>query len=180
MNMWRWDLKGALFIGFCAALLVAFKGLLRMKLGLSGHSMLLMTFMYLVCLAVVPRIGAITACGLVTGALAMLAGVGKGGPLLLIKFGVPAIAMDVMLLLGAGALSLRWRCLVLAIAGSLAWATKAGVVSLLAGMTWQIASAKFAMSFFQGGAFAVAGALLVPMVVRKLVAHDVVGESGSS
>lgn len=83
-------LQQALFIGFCAALMIALKSMLRLKLGLSGHSMLLMSFFYLLCHLVVARPGAMLACGMLSGLLAMMLGVGKSGVLLLVKFGAPA------------------------------------------------------------------------------------------
>ena len=62
----NFSLQDALFIGFCATLLVALKSMLRLKLGITGHSMFLMTFFYLICYGVVGRVGCITACGLLS------------------------------------------------------------------------------------------------------------------
>ncbi|GIU50409.1 hypothetical protein TUM4438_36310 [Shewanella sairae] len=166
------DLQDALFIGFCATLLVVLKSMLRLKLGLSGHSMFLMTFFYLICYGVVNRVGAMTACGLLAGLVAMMLSVGKGGPMILLKFGLPAMAMDLALLFMAGAFSLRWRTIVLALIGCLAWAGKGLISNLLVGMSSQVALAEFGLSFIQGGAFAVAAALLIPTVLRRLHAHD--------
>ncbi|MGS0674103.1 core component of ECF transporter [Shewanella sp. 0m-4] len=166
------DLQDALFIGFCATLLVVLKSMLRLKLGLSGHSMFLMTFFYLVCYGAVGRVGCITACGFLAGLVAMMLSVGKGGPLILLKFGLPALAMDLMLLMMAGLFSVRWQSIILALVGCLAWAGKSWVGNLLAGMSGQVALAQFGLSFIQGGAFAIAAALLVPTVLRRLHAHD--------
>ncbi|ABZ74735.1 conserved hypothetical protein [Shewanella halifaxensis HAW-EB4] len=166
------DLQDALFIGFCATLLVVLKSMLRLKLGLSGHSMFLMTFFYLICYGAVGRVGCITACGLLAGLIAMMLSVGKGGPMILLKFGLPAMAMDLALLFMAGMFSLRWRSIILALVGCLAWAGKGWIGNLLVGMSGQVALAKFGLSFIQGGAFAIAAALLVPPVLKRLHAHD--------
>lgn len=168
----HFELQDALFIGFCATLLVVLKSMLRLKLGLSGHSMFLMTFFYLLCYGAVGRVGCITACGLLAGIVAMMLSVGKGGPLILLKFGLPAIAMDLALLMIAGVFKLRWQCVIVALVGCLAWASKGWVENMLAGMTQQIALTKFALNFVQGGVFAVGAALIVPTVLRRLQSHD--------
>ncbi|OXS02620.1 core component of ECF transporter [Shewanella algae] len=166
------QLQDALFIGFCATLLVAIKSMLRLKLGLSGHSMLLMSFFYLTCYGIVGRMGAMTACGALAGVVAMTLGVGKGGPLILLKFVVPAVSMDLALLLLANAFNLRWRFIALALVGCIAWAAKGLVEDLLVGMSEQVALVRFGLKCLQGGAFAIVGALLVPPVLRRLKAHD--------
>ncbi len=171
------DLQDALFIGFCATLLVVIKSMLRLKLGLSGHSMFLMTFFYLICYGAVGRVGAISACGLLAGLVAMMLSVGKGGPMILLKFGLPAMAMDLALLLMAGLFSLRWQSIILALVACLVWAGKGWIGNLLAGMSGQVALAQFGLSFLQGGAFAVAAALLVPTVLKRLHAHDLLHRS---
>ncbi|WP_192022915.1 core component of ECF transporter [Shewanella sp. WPAGA9] len=167
-------LQNALFIGFCATLLVAIKSMMRMKLGLTGHSMFLMSLFYLVCYCATNKIGSMTLCGLLAGLLAMILGVGKGGPFILLKFALPAFAMDVALIFIANLFSLRWRCILLAVIGSIAWASKSWIQNLLVGMDPQVALVQFGLSSFKGGLFAIAGALLVPIIINRLDAHDLI------
>ncbi|WP_119969422.1 core component of ECF transporter [Shewanella japonica] len=167
-------LQNALFIGFCATLLVAIKSMMRMKLGLTGHSMFLMSLFYLVCYGATNKIGSMTLCGLLAGLLAMILGVGKGGPFILLKFALPAFAMDVALIFIANLFSLRWRCILLAVIGSIAWASKSWIQNLLVGMEPQVALVQFGLSSFKGGLFAIAGALLVPIIINRLDAHDLI------
>ncbi|KPZ70445.1 hypothetical protein AN944_02193 [Shewanella sp. P1-14-1] len=167
-------LQNALFIGFCATLLVAIKSMMRMKLGLTGHSMFLMSLFYLVCYGATNKIGSMTLCGLLAGLLAMILGVGKGGPFILLKFALPAFAMDVALIFIANLFSLRWRCILLAVIGSIAWASKSWIQNLLVGMDPQVALVQFGVSSFKGGLFAIAGALLVPIIINRLDAHDLI------
>lgn len=167
-------LQDALFIGFCATLLVALKSMLRLKLGLAGHSMLLMSFFYLTCYCTVGRIGAITACGVMAGVVAAILGIGNGGPLIFMKFFAPALAMEIVLLLVQSFTNLRWRLIIVALAGTVAWAAKGLIEDLLVGMSWQVALVRFSWKVLQGGIFAVVGALLVLPVVRRLKAHDLV------
>ncbi len=167
-------LQAALFIGICATLLVALKGMLRLKLGLDGHSMFLMSFFYLICYGAVPRKGAISACGFLAGLMAMMLSIGKGGPFILVKFALPAVAMDLCLLVLPTAMTLRSRCITLAIVGTLAWACKGFVEAILVGMSIQVVWFSFAKSVFFGSCFAVLGALLVPPVLSRLQSHDLI------
>ncbi|MCJ8301470.1 core component of ECF transporter [Shewanella sp.] len=173
----HFSLQDALFIGFCATLLVALKSMLRLKLGLSGHSMFLMTFFYLICYGVVGRLGAITACGLLSGVVAMILSVGKGGPLILVKFALPALAMDLSLIVLLGLFTLRWRCITVGLVGCLAWAMKGWVEDLLLGMTMQVALVQFGLSMLKGGAFTVLAASLVPPILERLRSHDLLGDN---
>ncbi|WP_025822913.1 hypothetical protein [Shewanella marina] len=168
------NLKDALFIGFCATLLVVIKGSLRLKLGISGHSMFLMTFFYIICFGVVGRVGAITACGMIAGVMAMILGIGKGGPLILLKFLMPAVAMDIGVLLFAALTPLHWRFVAIALCGCIAWAVKGLIGDLLLGMSLEVGLTKFLMSLLTGGIFTVMGAWLVVPVIHRLKAHDLI------
>jgi hypothetical protein len=172
------SLHNALFIGFCATLLVAIKSMMRMKLGLTGHSMFLMSLFYLVCYGATNKIGSMALCGLLAGMLAMILSVGKGGPFILLKFGLPAFAMDVALIFLANVFTLRWRLVLLAIIGSLAWASKSWVQNLLIGMDPQVALIQFGVSNVKGGLFAIAGASLVPLILNRLDVHDLLNRNG--
>ncbi|MCG9737090.1 core component of ECF transporter [Shewanella insulae] len=174
MNNKGFNLHDALFIGFCATLLVALKGMLRLKLGLSGHSMFLMSFFYLICYGAVGKNGAISLCGLLAGMMAMTLGIGKGGPLLLLKFGLPAIAMDICLLLLPSLLVLKWRCIILALVATIAWASKGLIEGLLVGLSAQVVALQFAKSLLFGSLFALLAAMLVPPVLERLRSHDLI------
>ncbi len=177
-KVWNFSLQDALFIGFCATLLVAMKSMLRLKLGISGHSMFLMTFFYLICYGVVGRLGAITACGVLSGIVAMTLGIGKGGPLILIKFALPALAMDLSLIVFAGLFTLRWRCIIVGLVGCFAWAAKGWVEDLLVGMTLEVALVQFSLSMLKGGAFTLLAASIVPSVLERLKSHDLIDDNG--
>ncbi|MBV7316032.1 core component of ECF transporter [Shewanella sp. NIFS-20-20] len=175
MILARFTLQQSLFIGFCACLLVALKSMLKLKLGISGHSMLLMSFFYLICYGACGRIGSITACGLMAGLLSMLLGVGKGGPLILIKYVMPAMAMDLTLLIFPIALMSR-SIFILAVTGALAWGLKDGVFRALAGMALDAAALTVAISTAQGLVFAIGGIALAIPVLKQLKAHDLIND----
>lgn len=168
------SLQDSLFVGFCATLLVALTGLLRLNIGLSGHTMFLTSFFYLICYGVLGRFGSITACGAIAGFVAMALGVGKGGPLILLKFILPAISMDLVALLLPLSMNIHWRCVILGISGCIAWAGKVALANALAGMALDVMFIQWGISILQGGFFAILGALLVPPVLARLKAHDLI------
>ncbi|MGL4475238.1 MAG: core component of ECF transporter [Shewanella sp.] len=165
------SLQDSLFIGFCATLLVALTGMLRLKLGLSGHSMFLMCFFYLICYGVLGRFGSMTACGVIAGIVAMALGVGKGGPMILLKFALPAVAMDLVALVLPLAMNIHWRCVILGIAGCIAWGLKVALTNILTGMAIDAVLIQWGFSILKGGFFATLAALLVPPVLARLQAH---------
>jgi hypothetical protein len=172
MNNKGFTLHDALFIGFSATLLVALKGMLRLKLGLSGHSMFLMSFFYLICYGAVGKRGAISVCGVLAGLMAMMLSVGKGGPFILVKFALPAFAMDLCLFVLPTVMALKWRCIILAIVATFAWASKGLIEDLLVGLSMQVALLHLGKSLLFGCVFAVLGAVLVPPVLNRLRSHD--------
>src|SRR5690606_24705061 len=113
----RLSFKNLLFICFCAVLLVVTKAAFRWHLGISGHAMFFTVFFLLLARVCVPVRAAALATGLIAGMAAMALGMGKGGPLILLKFLLPAAAVD----LAALALPGMWRSsLLCAAVGALA------------------------------------------------------------
>jgi hypothetical protein len=56
----RFSMREALLLGFCATFIVLTKATLRMKLGISGHSMFFLIFFLLLARGIVPKTGAAT------------------------------------------------------------------------------------------------------------------------
>jgi hypothetical protein len=172
--MSRLPLKDSLFLGFCAVLLLATKAALRWHLGISGHAMFFTVFFLLLARACVPFRTAATLTGLLAGLAATVLGMGKGGPLVMLNFIFPALAVDLGALLLPAMLRNYWQCVLV---GVLAGATKfvgAAGLDLLIGMDrtilWKHALLESAAAMIFGGA----GALLLPPVVRRLVAYGII------
>ena len=172
--MSRLPLKESLFLGFCAVLLLATKAALRWHLGLSGHAMFFTVFFLLLARGCVPFRTAATMTGLLAGLAATVLGMGKGGPLVMLNLVFPALAVDLGALLLPAMLRSYWQC---ALVGALAGATKfigAAALDFLVGMNrvilWEHALLESAAAMVFGGA----GALLLPPVVRRLVAYGVI------
>jgi len=167
------SLKDSLFLGFCAALLVITKAALRWHLGISGHAMFPAVFFLLLARGCVRFQVAASVTGLLAGLAAAALGMGNGGPLVIGKFLMPALAVD----LGSLALPWLWDSYMLcALVGAAAGATKflgTIVLNLLVGMDPTIA---FRQSFLEALAamvFGAVGGLCVPPVLRRLRAYGI-------
>jgi len=122
----------------------------------------------------VPFKGAATITGLLAGIAAASLGMGKGGPLVIGKFLLPALGIDL------GALLFRrlgQSYLLCALVGALSGATKffgTIAVDLLTGMDPSIAWRHSLFESFAAMVFGAAGGLCLPPVLRRLRAYGVV------
>ena len=168
------SLKEALFIGFCAVFAVLLRVVLRLKLNISGHSMVPTVFFLMLARGSVNyRFGAIFAA-LLAGSAALFMGFAKAGPLILFKYLAVGIVIDVMALLLPGRFrNIFWSALTGALAGSTKFFTVYGV-GYLAGMDSDVNLTK---ALFEAGAAALFGLLagaLLPVVLKRLRAYGVI------
>lgn len=167
-------LRDLLFIGFCAVFIVIFRMAFRWHLGISGHSMFYTIALLLLARGCVSFPWSATFAGTLSGGMALMLGLGKGGPLIIAKFLFPALIIDLS--------ALVWPLFFgnyvgIALVAALAAGTKFLNVVLLdwlvgmeTTMILQHALIEAAGAVF----FGVAGSLLVPPVLRKLRARGVI------
>ncbi len=173
----RFTLREALLLGFCATFIVLTKATLRMKLGISGHSMFFMVFFLLLSRGCVKKTGAATLVALVAAGLSMALGMAGKGPLKLLNFLLPALLID-----GIGIIlpRLPTNYLLCLVIGALAGTTKSvhsALLEYLAGVPADIFMKKAALEGFFGGVFGMLGALPVPAIIRKLQINRLIPES---
>lgn len=171
------SLKDALFIGFCAVFILTAKALLRLHLKIPGHSMFFTIFFLLIARGCVRHWLAASFCGLLAGIMAVILGMGKGGPLILIKFLLPALMVDLMAGLLPGIFASVLLC---ALSGGLAASTRmlsTWLIDLLAGMDAQIVQQHVWLQGAGNILFGLAGGIAVPAVIRKLVAYGAIDRS---
>jgi hypothetical protein len=173
-------LKEALFLGFCAVFILFTRAALRLHLGISGHAMFFSLFFLMLARASVNYRLAATFVGFLAGAMAVVLGLGKGGPLIMLKFLLPALVVD----LGAALLPAVFQSYLLSgLLAACAAATKfidTYVVDTLVGMDDAVVLQHAALKALGGVAFGVAGSLLIPPVVRKLRAYGAIGETSGA
>lgn len=167
-------LKDALFLGFCAVFAVLVRVLLRLHLHISGHAMIIKVFFLMLGRASTPcRYGA-SFTALLAGTAAMFLGFGKAGPLIIVKYLIAGVVIDVAALFLPMLFSSYLLCALVGMAvGSTKFFT-AYAVNALVGMDRVVNVQRSLLE--AGGAivFGVAGGLMMPIVIRRLKAYGVV------
>ena len=176
--MKQFSLKDALFLGFCAVLIISAKAALRLHLKIPGHAMLFTLFFLLLARGCVRHGLAATFTGLLAGIMAVILAMGKGGPLILIKYLLPALVVDGMAAILGGALfqSVLLCVLTAVLAGSTRFFS-AVVVNLLAGMDLSVIIRYAGLQTIGNVLFGALGGLAVPLVIRKLKAFGAIEPS---
>ena len=167
-------LRDALFLGFCAVFILITRIALRLHLKIPGHSMFFMLFfLFLARGCVTYRLSAVFT-GFLSGIIAIILGLGKGGPLLMLKFILPAVVVDIgALLLPSLFVSWVWCAGV----GGIAAATKffnTYLEDMIFGMDRSLIFKHALIQSATGILFGIAAGLCVPMVIRKLRAFGVI------
>lgn len=169
----RLSLKESLFLGFCAVFILVFRASLRLNLNIPGHAMLFTVFFLMLARASVSYRFSATWTGMIAGVMAMVLGMGKGGPLIISKFLLPAIVIDI-----GAALVPNWHhsyllCLVLAASAASTRVLSIILVDFLIGMDRVIMVQHALIKSSFGLLFGMAGSLLIPSVIKKLEAFGV-------
>lgn len=169
----RLSLKESLFLGFCAVFILIFRASFRLNLNIPGHAMLFTIFFLMLARACVSYRLSATWTGMIAGVMAMILGMGKGGPLIISKFLLPALVID----LGAF-LAPHWHqsyalCLLLAAGAASTRFFSICLVDFLVGMDRVIMIQHALIKSSFGLLFGMAGSLLIPPVVKKLEAFGV-------
>ena len=121
---------------------------------------------------------AATFTGMLAGIMAMILGMGKGGPLLIIKFMLPGLVVDLMAFIIPGLFNSVMLCVLTAgLAGSTRFISTF-VVDIMVGMNADIVLQHALFKSAANIAFAMAGGAMVPSVIRKLKAYGAVTVSG--
>ncbi|MDD2465697.1 MAG: hypothetical protein PHI97_16995 [Desulfobulbus sp.] len=167
-------LRDSLFIGFCAVFLVCSRAALRLHLKIPGHSMFFTIFFLFIARGSVPFRWAGTMCGFLSGLMSLTLGMGNGGPLLLVKFVLPGLIVDIMALIFPGMFQSIFLC---AFTGVLVGATQFMVgltINYLMGMDADVLLQHALIKSMGNIIFAAAGGAAVPAVLKKLQAYGVV------
>lgn len=170
----RFTLREALLLGFCATFIIITRAALRLHFSLPGHSMFFMMFFLLMARGCVPKLGAATLVGVISGGVCFLLGMAKMGPLILVNFVLPAMIVD------AGAVAYRRMtssyvaCLVIGIIASASKGISGVGIDYLMGMEDAIIVQHIIITMIGSTLFGAAGSLLVPPVIRRLQANRLI------
>lgn len=174
--MKRMTLQEAICLGFCATFIVIARAVFRLHLNIPGHAMFFTLFFIILGRGCVPRLGAATLVGLVAGLLCTLLGMGKGGPLIILKFLIPGLIVDVGGIIYPG---FPRKYLACAVIGAIAAASRfltIIIVEWIVGMDWALILQHAVISSSFGVLFGTAGSLMAPPVIRRLTASGLISQ----
>jgi hypothetical protein len=172
------ETREALLLAFFATFIVLAKAALRWHLHIPGHSMFATALFLVLARACVPRTGAATAVGLLSGLVCAALGMGKGGPLIVVRLLLPGLVVD------AGAALPRWalpetaRWVILGAVAGASGFLPAVAVELLAGAPAGLVAGQAALSSGAKAAFGALGGWAAAAILRRLRDHGIVEQGG--
>jgi len=170
----RFTLREALLLGFCATFIVLTRAALRIHFSLPGHSMFFLIFFLLMARGCVPKIGASTLVGIISGLVCMLLGMTKMGPLIVANFILPALFIDIAGVIYPSLPGSYVACLLVGILASVTKALSGIGMDLLLGIETEIIVQHIVLTSAGSALFGAAGSLLVPGVIRRLQANKLI------
>ncbi|TSK06567.1 MAG: hypothetical protein FPO08_07855 [Geobacter sp.] len=176
----RFTLREAVLLCFCATLIVLTRAGLRLHLHLPGHVMFFTMFFFLLARGCVPKVGAATLVGLITSLASVLLGMGSGGAMVLVKFLLPALVVDLAGLIAPGFVTSLLACATVGVLASLLRAGANTGVEWLLGMDEEIMLQKTVISAGLNGLWGGLGALAVPAIIRRLRKNGLIDQGAAA
>ncbi|UFS70977.1 hypothetical protein LPW11_02035 [Geomonas sp. RF6] len=173
----RFTLKEAILLGFCATFILLTRVGLRLHLHLPGHVMLFMTFFLLLSRGCVPKTGAATLVGLIASIGTLALGMSNGSPLILVKFLLPALLVDLAAICYPGFAVSYAGCLTIGIIASAVRSLSVSGLEFLLGVEDEIILQQALITALVNCLYAAAGAAIVPPVVKRLQANSLIARS---
>lgn len=173
------SLQEAIFVGFCALLIVLINVLLHFHLGIPGHNTLFLAFFMLLCRGCVPRPLTATLVGLLAGIGTVLLGFGRGGAFGALNFVVPGAGVDAAAMLIPTLATAYWPAILGGVIVALGRVPGHYIINRLVGMDSIAALELTALQTLPALVFGIIGALLVPKTVRSLRASGLFPATGS-
>jgi len=170
------SLRDALFLGFCAIIIIVFRIAFRWHLGISGHSMFFTLGLLLLARGCVNFRWSASSTGLLAGLMALLLGLGKGGPLIVAKFVFPALVVDLAACLWPFYFTSYLGVAVVAAAAAGTKFFNTALMDWLVGMDKLLIVQHALLESLGAILFGVAGSLLVPPVLTKLKARGFIAK----
>lgn len=176
--LWRrFTLREAILLGFCATFIVVTRAGLRLHLHLPGHAMFFLMFFLLLARGVVQKTGAATLTGLIAGLASVLLGI-TGSPLILIKFLIPSLLVDLGGLVYPRFSAHYLPCILLGVIATSVRALSVSGLEWLVGMEQEIILQKALITALINSVYGGLGAALVPAIIRRLQANNLISRDG--
>jgi hypothetical protein len=170
----RLSLKDALFLGFCAVFAVLTRLALRLHLHISGHAMIINVFFLMLARGSTPcRYGA-SFTALLAGSATMFLGFAKAGPFIIVKYMLIGVVIDVAAFFLPALFRSYGLCVLVAAGASATKFLTTYAVNAMVGMDSVVNVQASILEAAAAVVFGVVGGMLVPMVIRRLRAYDVI------
>ena len=167
--LWRrFTLREALLLGFCATFVILTRAGLRLHLHLPGHVMFFTMFFFVLARGCVPKIGAATLVGLITSLASFLLGMGTKGPMVFVKFLLPAMLVDLAGALFPGFVTSMVACLLVGAGAAALRSLSDTGLEWLSGMEEEVILRKALITACLFALYGGLGTLAVPSIVRRL------------
>ncbi len=167
-------LADGLWLGFCATFMIVTKAIFRLHLHLTGHAMFFTIFFFLLGKGTVKNKMAATLIGLIAGILALLLGMGKDGPLVILKYLIAGFVVDAACFIYPKALESYTGCAIVAAVASTSKALTLVIVELLSGMDSMLILQHAAITSGMNILFGVLGSMMVPPILRRLRSNGLI------
>jgi hypothetical protein len=174
----RLETREALLLAFFAIFIVLAKAALRWHLHIPGHVMFATALFLLLARACVPRFGAASAVGLLAGLVCAVLGMGKEGPLLVVRLLLPGLVVDVGSALPRWAMPETARGVMLGAAAGLIDFFPAATVEMLAGAPTGLVLQHALLAAGARAAFGALGGWAAAAILRRLRDHGIVEQGG--
>jgi ABC-type thiamin/hydroxymethylpyrimidine transport system permease subunit len=174
---WQFSLREALLLGFCATFIVLTRAALRLHFSLPGHTMFLMMFFLILARGCVPKLGAATLVGVVSGMVCLLLGMTKAPPLIVTNFVLPGVVVDVAAAVYPRVATSYVASVLAAVVASVSKGLSAAGLDYLMRVDEELVFQHVLITTLAGIAFGALGAALVPPVIRRLQANKLIPTS---
>jgi Mg/Co/Ni transporter MgtE len=167
------SLRETLFLGFCAALIIVSKMAFRWRLGITGHAMFFSVFFLLIASGTVRNRFSASLTGVMVGLMSFMLGMGRSGPLLIVRYLLPGMAIDLSgMIFKEMPFRYHWCLLAGILAGSTSFIVT-GLMDWLVGIDTVVLLQHAGMNSLGNMLFGGLGSVFVPPVMRKLRVHGV-------
>jgi hypothetical protein len=174
MTLAKPSLKDSLFLGFCAVFIVFSRATMRLHLGIPGHAMFFTIFFMMTARGCVKNMFAATFTGFLAGVIAMVLGLGKSGPLMLLIFMLPGVVIDISALLLPSLFNSYLLCIIISAIAASTKFVQAIVMNAMVGMDRTVMIQHALWDAFSAVLFGTLAGIFIPPVIKKLKAFGVI------
>lgn len=171
------DTREALLLAFFATFVVLTKAALRWHLHLPGHSMFPIALLLVLARSCVRRTAAASLVGLLAGVACSLLGMGKGGPLIVVKLVLPGIVVDLGARWSGERFAAVWRAALIGAAAGASHFLPVALVESLAGLDADLVLAHAALSAGAKAGFGALGGAAGAVIAARLRHHGLLPDT---